>query len=177
MPARFDTCLEFTLDWEGRVLEHDPNDPGGVTFAGIDQRDHPGVDVKHLDLDGARMIYYNERWLKFRCDELGPPWDLLVFDSSVNPGPGFPVKAMQDCLAVKVDGLIGAHTIAATKSNGPVGVNTNAAIKCFLKKRYEYYANLPWRLRKHFLVGWNKRTDALASNVGFTKWEDRTLVA
>ena len=162
MDSRFDTCLKFVLDWEGRTLEFDPHDPGGVTFCGIDQRDHPGVDVKTLTMKGVRDIYY-ELWTKFRCHSLPPPWDLLVFDSAVNPGPGFPIRAMQDCLAVKADGLLGPRTLAAAVSNAATVGPFNFGIKCFLRKRLAYYAHLPWRLRKHFANGWTSRTSALAS--------------
>ena|SRR5882724_7634216 len=164
MNSRFDTCLNFVLDWEGRTLEFDPHDPGGVTFYGIDQRDHPGVDVKTLTVEGARDIYY-ELWTKFKCGSLPQPWDLLVFDSAVNPGPSFPIRAMQDCLAVKVDGLLGPRTIAAAESNVSAIGHFNSSIKCFLRKRLSYYAHLPWRLRKHFADGWTNRTIALASQV------------
>lgn len=161
MTSRFDTCLQFVLDWEGRTLESDPHDPGGVTFCGIDQRDHPGVDVKNLTMEGVRDIYY-ELWTKFKCNVLPPPWDLFVFDSAVNPGPAFPVRAMQECLAVNVDGLIGPRTLAAVASNSMVSGQWNGGIKCFLRKRLGYYAHLPWRLRKHFASGWTNRTLALA---------------
>jgi lysozyme family protein len=161
MNSRFDTCLNFVLDWEGRTLEFDPHDPGGVTFCGIDQRDHPGVDVKTLTVEGVRDIYYG-LWTKFKCNTLPEPWDLLVFDSAVNPGPSFPIRAMQECLAVKVDGLLGPRTLAAVVSNSSVGGAFNAGIKCFIRKRLAYYANLPWRLRKHFADGWTNRTVALA---------------
>jgi lysozyme family protein len=152
---RFQTCLSFTLDHEGRNLEYDPHDPGGVTFAGIDQRDHPGVDVRHLTLAGASAIYRVEKWKKFRCAEFIPGWDLIVFDSAVNPGPGWPPRALQGVLGVIVDGFIGPKTIAAAN---------NASLKAkdeFLDRRLAYYKTLPASLRSRYMAGWVNRTEAL----------------
>lgn len=161
--------MEFVLDWEGRVLEYDHDDPGGATFAGIDQRDHPNIDVRHLNLATAKTIYYNEKWLRFKCDHLPQPWDLLVLDSSVNPGPGRHdydpdtwglVDSLQECCGAKVDGYIGPETIKACTNAGV------EAIKCFLHKRQAYYDRRPAYLHGHpfrvkFGPGWTNRTNAL----------------
>lgn len=166
MSSRFDTCLNFVLDWEGRRVEFDPHDPGGVTAFGIDQRDHPSVDVKHLTFQEAVTIYHVSVWDRFVCDKLAQPWDLLVFDSAVNPGPKFPVRAMQSCLCVNVDGFIGPKTLAAVKSNASVNGKFNAGIKCFIQKRLEYYDDLPTRLKNRYLHGWINRTIALQNLSG-----------
>ena len=40
----------------------DPDDPGGETKYGIAQRDHPGVDIAELTMDGAVVILRTEYW-------------------------------------------------------------------------------------------------------------------
>lgn len=155
MDSRFEFCFQFTLSFEGSGLENDPADPGGTTFAGIDQRDHPSVDVRHLTLPAAKQIYFVEKWSKFQCAQFRPPWDLLVFDSAVNPGPGFVVKALQGCVGATIDGHIGPKTIAASN------IADAKAINCFIAKRTGYYNGLSKHLRDRFMAGWMNRTHEL----------------
>ncbi|HEV3244402.1 MAG TPA: glycosyl hydrolase 108 family protein [Chthoniobacterales bacterium] len=155
--SRFDECFAFTLKWEGASgrVEHDRRDPGGTTKFGIDQGSHPGVDIENLTLEQAKAIYRDEKWDKFQCDELRPPWDLLVFDSSVNPGPGFVVGALQAAVGADIDGAMGPQTIEKTNQAGP------AEVQSFIQKRLDYYASRPEELKQAYLTGWNNRTNDL----------------
>ena len=81
----FDIAFEFVLKWEGGLSE-DLNDPGGLTKYGISQRAYPHLDIKNLTVYNAKEIYYKDYWLKSGCDELTPPFDLIIFDASVNMG-------------------------------------------------------------------------------------------
>lgn len=157
MSARFQKCIDFVLKWEteynrdGSVrTEHDPNDPGGTTRYGIDQRSHPGVDVEHLTLAQAKQIYFDDEWTKCRCEELGYPWDLAVFDAAVNIGKGWAVPALQKAVGTKADGFIGPKTIAAAKSNP-------GALQAYLTAREDYYRSLRLALRQKYLKGWLNR--------------------
>lgn len=173
MTDRFDKCADFVLkheteyDRHGRVIvEHDPNDPGGTTKYGIDQRDHPKVDVASLTRDEAKAIYHALEWTKGHCDQLPKPWDLVVFDSCVNPGLGWALKALQAAVGAKADGVIGPKTIAAVKA---AGVD---ALEAYLGAREDYYRKLPAKrrgkpFRDRFLKGWlarvtDLRTEALS---------------
>lgn len=88
MTQRFKSkIIPFLWKWEGTVFENDPDDPGGATKYGIDQRSHPNVDIKNLTAEQATEIYWNE-WLRDGCDHLPPPLDWLFFDAAVNCGVG-----------------------------------------------------------------------------------------
>lgn len=157
--TRFDFCFNFTLSWEGAggEVEHDPHDPGGTTKWGIDQSAHPQIDVASLTIQQAKQIYFEDNWEKFACGQLNPPWDLLVFDSSVNPGPAFVVRALQASVGAEVDGVIGPQTIARTNAAGPTQIHS------FIQKRLAYYAARSETLKQHYLAGWEHRTYALES--------------
>ena len=79
--------IPFLWEWEGTIFENDPDDPGGATKYGIDQRSHPNVDIKNLTAEEATDIYWNE-WVKDGCEHLPAPLDWLFFDAAVNCGLG-----------------------------------------------------------------------------------------
>jgi len=177
MTDRFDTCIDFVLGQETEFnhddsvkVERDPNDPGGTTKYGIDQRDHPGVNVPALTKQQAIEIYRREIWDKCRCGNLKPPWDLAVFDSCVNPGFKS-VKLLQQVLGTKVDGFVGPVTIAA------VNRASIDSLFQFLDLRESYYRSLPERLRNHYLKGWLNRVADLRGAVSRTPAGDGSLLA
>jgi len=86
MTARFkNVIIPWLFDHEGRAYENDPDDSGGATKFGIDQRSHPDVDIKNLTEDQATDIYWLE-WIKDGCDHLPSPLDWIYFDACVNCG-------------------------------------------------------------------------------------------
>lgn len=163
MKTRWEICIEFVLvreteyNRDGTVkVERDPNDPGGTTKYGIDQRDHPHVDVAHLTRAEAEEIYRENEWTRCRCGELKAPWDLAVFDSAVNPGIGWTIPHLQEVAGVKMDGFVGPKTIAAVNALPLEKVNV------FLAKREAYYNGLPAKkngrpFRDRFIAGWLSR--------------------
>lgn len=158
MATRFDYCVKFVLkheteyDAHGNVLtEHDPNDPGGTTRYGIDQRSHPGVDVAHLTEDEAKEIYRKGEWTRCKCDSLPTGWDLAVFDAAVNLGAGWAVPALQRTVGVKSDGSVGPITIAAvTKAS-------RDDLERYLQAREAHYRALNPKLVRRYLTGWLNR--------------------
>jgi hypothetical protein len=79
--------IPFLWKWEGTTFENDPQDPGGATKYGIDQRSHPQIDIKNLTEDQATKIYWSE-WINDGCEHLPYPIDWLFFDACVNTGIG-----------------------------------------------------------------------------------------
>jgi lysozyme family protein len=161
MIDRFNICVAFVLDHEteynkdGSVkVEHDPRDPGGVTKYGIDQRDHPNVNVPALTKAQAIEIYRNEEWAKCRCANLKQPWDLAVFDTAVNIGVNHAARLLQRSVGAGIDGFVGPVTIA----------KTNAAsvddLFDFVSLREAYYRSLGPKWQGAFLAGaLNRLTD------------------
>jgi len=84
----FTDFMPWLLDWEGRVFENDPDDPGGATKFGIDQRSHPEVNIRTLTEAQATEIYWNDYWLKIGADKLPTPYAEVMFNCAVNMGPG-----------------------------------------------------------------------------------------
>ena len=86
MTSRFyNKIIPWIFKWEGTVFENDPDDPGGATKFGIDQRSHPNEDIRNLTEQRATEIYWNE-WIKYACDHLPQPIDWIFFDACVNCG-------------------------------------------------------------------------------------------
>ncbi|PMQ02377.1 MAG: hypothetical protein CBR30_01675 [Dictyoglomus sp. NZ13-RE01] len=81
----FEKAISFTLKWEGTYSD-DKDDPGGITKYGISQRSYPTLDIKNLTLEKAKEIYRRNYWDKAGCEKLPYPFDILLFDTSVNMG-------------------------------------------------------------------------------------------
>jgi lysozyme family protein len=175
--ARFLECVKFVLAREGGAhIDRDPNDPGGTTKYGIDQRDHPNVDVVNLTEAEAIEIYRHEAWDKARCAEMKAPWDLAVLDSAVNPGIGWVGTNLQKAVGAKVDGLIGPKTLAAVNAAG------DQELINFLRARCTYYRKRPAKLngkpfRDRFLDGWLNRVEILAEATLGSPAADRVMAA
>jgi lysozyme family protein len=111
---------------EGGYVDH-PRDPGGATNMGITHRtlaDWRGKavskqDVRNLTKAEAMQIYRANYWNKVRGDDLPDGLDYVAMDGAVNSGPRRGAEWLQAALGVKVDGAIGAMTIAAARSADP----------------------------------------------------------
>src|SRR6266487_3977119 len=89
---RFDAFIPFIIEWEteynkdGSVrTEHDPDDTGGTTRFGIDQRSHPGLDIDNLTLGDAKEIYFDE-WTKEKIEGFPANLGEVYFNACVNAG-------------------------------------------------------------------------------------------
>jgi lysozyme family protein len=174
MNGRFDICVKFVLDHETEYnadksvkVERDPHDPGGTTKYGIDQRSHPNVDVANLTLEQAKDIYRTGEWMKCRCENLKPGFDLAVFDAAVNIGANKAIKLLQQAVGVKIDGFIGPQTVTATNAASIEGLGE------YIDLRESYYRALPQSLRTHYLNGWlNRCADVRKAVLGSAKVEE-----
>jgi lysozyme family protein len=140
---------------EDVVYENVPGDSGGVTKYGVDQRSHPGVDIKNLTLEQAEKIYYQE-WLTHQCDKLSSPVAEVVYDAFVTGG--HPINWLQEVLNIKSDGFIGPVTIA-TANNSDHLVTANK----ILVKRDSYFMSIANASshNRQFLSGWINRDTKL----------------
>jgi len=131
----FTDFMPWIFDWEGTTYENDPDDPSGATKYGIDQRSHPGVDIRNLTESGAMAIYWDE-WLKDKCDKYDSPYAEVFFNCAVNMGLG---KAREFDAAAKDD----PKTFLALQE----------------AKYRSIAANNP--VMQKYLKGWLNRTDSL----------------
>ena len=93
--SRFDAFMPFIFKWEcvrdkkGNVIaENDPDDPGGLTKYGVDQRSHPRVDIRNLTEKQALDIYRNEYWDRNHIDNMPAKLGEAYFNACVNCGAG-----------------------------------------------------------------------------------------
>ena len=93
MIQNFDRAIHFTvIEWE-RYWANNPNDPGGLTIWGFSTKYYPQVvaELMELSRDDSFMVakehYRTLIWQPAGCDDMEWPLDIVVFDSSVIPGP------------------------------------------------------------------------------------------
>lgn len=86
--SKFESCLSFVLDREGRVYENNPADPGGETKFGICKKSYPSLNIRNLTIDDAKEIYFRDYWMPLGCDQYEPRLALAMFDTGVNQGTG-----------------------------------------------------------------------------------------
>lgn len=139
--ARFRHAVEVVLAHEGGFINH-PNDLGGATNWGISLRylQQLGIEVGDIDQDGDVDIddirklpkekaierYRVDWWDKYGYGRIAD-FDVAtkVFDLSINMGPSTAHKVLQRALHaagrrdVKVDGIFGPKTLAATNEVDP----------------------------------------------------------
>jgi lysozyme family protein len=154
------------------VAENVKGDPGGVTKWGIDQRDHPSVDVRALGLEQAQDIFHDGtrdlhghleggEWTRICGEELEDDWSLALFDCAVNPGL-VSVHWAQEILGLRSDGKVGPLTIAAINAAG------DKELRTLLAKRDLYYESRgAWA--NDFKEGWHDRNAALKAEIGLAK--------
>jgi lysozyme family protein len=160
-----------------KLIEHeggftsDPRDPGnklpdgrpGSTNLGVTQKvweDYVGQQVTHEEMKAltkadVEPLYKKQYWDSIRGDLLPRGVDYVVFDMSVNSGPGRAAMTLQSCIGVKADGIIGPATLAAVSN-----ANLHELIESFSEKRLEFMEKLPeWPIYGN---GWERRVNEVA---------------
>ena len=156
---------------EGRVVHHDPRDPGGQTAWGISRRYHPLWAGWEL-IDKGREDLIEDLVSRFYAATYGPLWDAapvrvrpVVVDTAVNMGQVYAVQLMQHGMNrlagseyLDVDGKWGPKTDYALKHADHDGL---AFAMCGLRmaeynRRARRDAN-----KKVFLAGWLNRVSSL----------------
>ena len=161
---RFRRALAFVLEWEtvfdrkgNPVAENDPEDPGGLTKFGIDQRSHPNLNIQSLTVQDAAAVYHRDYWLPVRAHELPIPIGEVVFDIAVNNEKTRAADWLQEILGVKADGFIGPVTLrAATSADAP------ALAEKLIARHATFYRSIARGQKAKFLMGWLNRNAALS---------------
>jgi len=156
MTERFKTFFHWLLKWEGTVFENDPDDPGGATKFGIDQRSHPNEDIRNLTMDRAAEIYWEAYWTPLCVESLPAKVGEVIANIGVNAGKSRAVKWLQAIVDAKVDGVIGSETIH--KANA-MDAN-DLANKLLIRTEGHYVSIAKGRMAK-FLKGWKNRNNDL----------------
>jgi lysozyme family protein len=99
-PKRFAEFMPFIFRWENVVskkgnilIENDPDDPGGETFAGLDRRSHRFLNFKTITPKQVCDVYLKE-WQDGAAEEYPYPLGEALFDAEVNCGSGRAAKLL-----------------------------------------------------------------------------------
>jgi len=161
MNNRFLDIYRIVMEYEGGYVNH-PNDPGGETYKGISRRAHPNwkgwqlIDQKRpVPEQLVQEFYYNNYWLRLRCNDMPYPIGEYLFDFGVNAGITRAIMTVQRALNVKVDGVLGAVTIGAIQKQDPQKLMYE-----LLKERVRYYTTITMQNSRFqvFFLGWIRRT-------------------
>ncbi len=156
--ARFGRWLDWLLQWEGTVYENDPDDPGGATKFGIDQRSHPKVNIRALTRDQAAAIYLDEAWQKMHADELPAGLGEVLANIAVNCGKVDAIKWLETALSMDANGTFDAVLLRQAKL-----ANTRALCTALLDRTELHYRNIAKGNLHKYLPGWLNRNKSLAA--------------
>ncbi len=163
--------IDDVLRREGGFVNH-PNDRGGPTHFGITQRrlaatrghDVSVEDVRNMTVDEARRIYRTEYCTRPKIDQLPALVQPIMFDMSINHGPGTAIKLLQQVLndignACSVDGGIGGETIACAKA--AASAEGDALLDKLVERRIAFYEAIVAGDASQgvFLRGWLNRAN------------------
>lgn len=133
----------------------DSLDKGGLTKYGVAQKANPKVKVEDLDLETAKLIYYNSYWKKSNADDMALRVACAHFDAAVNHGVG---RANQ----------IAAGSGASSLPVGATPAQQMAVVQRMAAARRQLYADIVARnpSQARFTNGWNSRVDQLVAALG-----------
>ena len=195
-PGPFDEFMHLALQWEGTCYENVPGDYGGPTFCGVTWRDcniwrtEHGLnslaqpsDVRFMSMDQIRAVYREHYWDKIQADSMPRRIAIAVADFELNAGTrgvstlqqvenqfradNHGTKALQSCLQVAVDGVIGPTTLSVLSLEMSVPGAEDQLLRDYFQIRercYRYWAQVPSQTQ--FLQGWLNRCHAVASFLG-----------
>ncbi|CAB1080273.1 Lysozyme (N-acetylmuramidase) family, (EC [Olavius algarvensis Delta 1 endosymbiont] len=166
-----DQMIDDILDREGGFVNH-PADRGGPTNFGVTQatlsswrgREASIDDVRSLTIDEARDIYRSRYYVGPQIDRLPNLIQPLVFDMSINHGPGAAIEMFQSVLNEQgipcgVDGGIGDETIGCART--AVDRFGEELINFLVDKRIQFYHQIVENKPSQsvFLKGWLRRAN------------------
>lgn len=156
MTKRFQLWFDWLMKWEGTTFENDPDDPGGATKFGIDQRSHPDENIRELTRERAAEIYWNEYWGKVKAEELPLKVGEIIANIAVNCGRSRATKWLQRAVGVDVDGALGAKTVSAAQK-----ANSDELVMDLLDATETHYRAIAKGKLAKFLRGWLNRNEDL----------------
>lgn len=137
-----------------------PADRGGETKFGIAQNANQQIRVRDLDLEGAMEVYFQNYWLRGKCDLLPYPVSLIHFDGCVNHGIGRANKFLQRAVGAADDGVVGQGTLKAVSETNPKQI-----IESISEQRANFYQSIVKNNPSQgiFLKGWMRRIDEVTA--------------
>jgi len=164
MNSNFEQSLAFVLKEEGGFV-NDPHDPGGATNMGVTLNtweswtgENVSVDdMKNLTVSDVAPVYKKNYWDAIKGDSLPIGIDYCLFDYAVNSGTHKACMAVQDCVDVASDGILGAISMAAISAMNPIDLINKISDNrlAFLRRlsTWQYYG-----------TGWTNRVEFVRKN-------------
>jgi lysozyme family protein len=116
------------------------------TKYGVSAKSYPNLDIKHLTLDDAKLLYRRDYWR----EDLPPALAFQFFDAAVNHGQSAAASLLQRALGIKDDGAIGPATREAIAQSNKLDLALN-----FMAERFEFWADArTWPAHGR---GWTRR--------------------
>lgn len=164
MNKSFDDVIGRILDHEGGFTLN-PADRGNWTGGkigsgklkgtkyGISAMTYPNEDIANLTLAQAKFIYRRDFWDVLKADRFHDGTAFQLLDFAVNSGIPTAIKAFQRAIGVRVDGVFGPQSLAASAM-----FSEAAQIMLVLAERLEFMVNAGGWLT--FSKGWVRRVAA-----------------
>ena len=154
----FDIAMYFVEISEGGT-NNDPDDRGKFTNFGISEKQYPNLDIAGLTINSAKEIYYNDYWIKNKCNNMPKELAIVMFDSGVNCGVSSAAKWLQNSINnmgtdLAVDGIIGPITLSYINNNNYMRIAV--AILAHRLKRYSRLIKID-PVQYKFVRGWINR--------------------
>lgn len=172
MKNNFEQSLTNLLGSEGGYQD-DPEDTGNFLFDGRKGCTNWGItqaawesyvghkvsnaDMRTLTWEKISDFYRKKYWNVCQCDALPSGIDYLVFDFSVNSGPGTAIKRLQESVNCTPDGIIGSRTLQYIAN-----FNKTDLIEKYSKAKETYYKSL--KLFPKYGKGWLNRIEEVKKN-------------
>lgn len=130
--AKVEILAPFILSWEGGFSNH-PNDKGGATNKGVtiatwkaqgyDKDGDGDIDVADLKLitdeDAVKVVMKPHYWDRWKADQIKSQSVANLLVDWVWGSGKYGITEVQKLLGVKVDGIVGAKTLAALNAREP----------------------------------------------------------
>lgn len=131
-------------------------DRGGNTKFGISQRSYPNLDIDSIDLKTAEQIYYNDYWIKSKCDKVNYLIGGFLFDTSCTSGISASSKILQRSVGTEPDGIIGKITLEIVNK-----LDFNVVLSKMVLERCKLHENIIKNNKSQeiYLKGWNNRAN------------------
>lgn len=159
-----ETFADYFAACKKRGFTDDPDDSGGATMCGVTLatyrahygKDKTAADLKAITAQQWKDILYKDYWQRWRADEIDSAAVACMLVDWLWHSGKFGIRIPQYMLGVKVDGVVGAKTIAAVNLQ-----DARTLFEDLKEERKNFLSRIAAGGKKKFLKGWLNRVDDL----------------
>jgi len=156
--ADINQSIALTLRNEGGFVDN-PNDKGGATNMGIEQRDLPDINIRDLTIAQAVAYYQENYWKPWMTKIPSQAVCNKIFDMSVLLGIGAAVRLLQRALGFSTSAQDGNYGPETENAVNEAGEGVLAPYKTALAAHFQWIAQQNTS-QKIFLDGWLRRVNS-----------------